>query len=78
MEEARHGLPRLNRVHDRHRPVASDEVEQRQAHLGGFADINGGVARQLTLEFVHNVQPNGVVRKDVIAEAEEEDARSRG
>ena len=78
MEKARGRLAGLDGVHDDHRAVAGDEVKQGQAHLGGFADVNGGVSGQLRLEFAHDEQADGIVREDVIAEAEEEELARGG
>jgi hypothetical protein len=78
MEEPRRRSARPNGVHNDHRAVAGDEVEQGQAHFSRFADVNVRVTGQFALEFVDDMQANGIVSEDVVAETEEENARRRG
>ena len=69
---ARRHAASLDGIHEDDLAVAGEEVEQRKAHLLRLANVEACVAGEFVAELADEKQADGVIREDVVAEAEQQ------
>ena len=73
MNVARRHFAGLHGIHQHQTLAIDDLVEQREAHLGRRLDLDVGLAGEAFPHSLHNMQADGIVGEDVVAQAEHED-----